>query len=168
MPHRRIIAYWAKGSLFANPIARWILSSAGVIPVDRKANSSTVTSASNGIDTASLGKGTDANTALFASTVRALAHFGGGAAGIFPEGTSYTEPRIVQVREGVARAALEFVAWAQRETKLEGADPVCVELMLPRMRDKLAVVPVGIVYTDKARYRSWVRVRRLVAMLAVR
>lgn len=44
---------------------------------------------------------------LFAATTRAL--LDGRVVGVFPEGTSYTEPRIMQVKEGAALAALEFV-----------------------------------------------------------
>lgn len=64
------------------------------------------------------------------------------AVAIFPEGTSYTEPRIVQVKEGAARVALEYVRWC-RET---GQDK--------NITEKIIIVPVGIVYTDKSKYRS--------------
>lgn len=69
---------------------------------------------------------------LFGATYEELAN--GGAFGVFPEGTSYTMPRIVQVKEGAARAALGFMR------KFPNKD--------------LALVPVGIVYTNKSRYRS--------------
>jgi len=57
-------------------------------------------------------------------------------------GTSYTEPRIMQVKDGVSWTALEYFKWLQTPEGLE-----CKE------RD-LVVVPCSIVYTDKSRYRS--------------
>lgn len=61
---------------------------------------------------------------------------------LFPEGTSYTEPRIMQVKDGAAWAALEYMKWAESEEgKKKDARP-------------LAVVPAGLVYTNKSKYRS--------------
>nr|GAT46916.1 glycerol-3-phosphate-acyltransferase [Mycena chlorophos] len=37
-PHRRILNYWRKATLFINPVVSWILYSSGNIPVDRKSN----------------------------------------------------------------------------------------------------------------------------------
>lgn len=127
VPHRRIISYWAKASLFRNPVSRFIMESAGSIPVARTPRDST---------------GTKPQQDLFAATYAFLAS--GGALGVFPEGTSYTLPRIVQVKEGAARAALEFVKYA-KENGIGDEDVV-------------QVVPVGIVPTDKAQYRSRVYV----------
>lgn len=123
-PHRRIIGYWAKASLFKNPISRFILESAGSIPVARASRDSSKRRP---------------HQELFAATHAVLAS--GGVLGVFPEGTSYTLPRIVQVKEGAARAALEFVRYS-KENGIEVDD------------DIVQVVPVGIVPTDKAQYRS--------------
>ena len=123
-PHRRIIGYWAKASLFINPISRFILESAGSIPVARASRDSSKRRP---------------HQELFAATHAVLAS--GGVLGVFPEGTSYTLPRIVQVKEGAARAALEFVRYS-KENGIEVDD------------DIVQVVPVGIVPTDKAQYRS--------------
>lgn len=94
----------------------YILTSAGNIPVDRK---------------------TKDRQKLFAGTLDALAK--GAAVALFPEGTSYTEPRIMQVKDGAAWAALEYTKWM----KEQGGDARPV-----------AVVPTAIVYTDKSKYRS--------------
>jgi glycerol-3-phosphate O-acyltransferase/dihydroxyacetone phosphate acyltransferase len=108
-------------SLYANPILRKILLSTGNIPVVRKSND---------------------RQALFRGTIEALSH--GAAVALFPEGTSYTEPRIMQVKDGAAWAALEYSKWAQ-----ENPD---------RASDKpLVIVPCAIVYTNKSKYRSNVR-----------
>ncbi|KAG8906724.1 hypothetical protein FRB99_006322 [Tulasnella sp. 403] len=114
-----LIHYWAKASLFANPVARAILLDAGNIPVNRRSK-----------DNQSMFKGTF--DALAADEVVAL----------FPEGTSYTEPRIMQVKDGASWAALEYTKWAASEEGVKkGARP-------------LSVIPVGLVYTNKSKYRS--------------
>lgn len=83
---------------------------------------------------------------LFGETFRALD--AGDAVGVFPEGTSYTEPRIVQVKEGAAWAALEYVRWKAGRGET----------------GRLFVVPVGIVHTAKTRYQSRVSTHCLRAI----
>ncbi|GLB37088.1 putative phosphate acyltransferases [Lyophyllum shimeji] len=117
-PHRRILNYWSKASLFANPILRYILFSSGNIPVDRKSRDRQV---------------------LFKGTFEALSR--GQAVALFPEGTSYTEPRIMQVKDGAAWAALEYSKWQQEHPEFALAEGV-------------VIVPAAIVYTDKSKYRS--------------
>ncbi|KAI0769443.1 glycerol-3-phosphate-acyltransferase [Trametes elegans] len=121
-PHKRVLHYWAKASLFANPIMKTILTSAGNIPVDRKASD---------------------KRHLFRGTFRALA--AGEAVALFPEGTSYTEPRIMQVKDGASWAALEYTKWAK-----ENPDKV------KNGADTVVIIPAAIVYTDKSKYRSQV------------
>lgn len=120
-PHRRILNYWTKASLFANPVLKFILLSSGNIPVDRKSKD---------------------NRALFKGTFEALAK--GQAVALFPEGTSYTEPRIMQVKDGASWSALEYMKWAKENPEKAA-------------KKDLVVVPVGIVYTNKSKYRSDVR-----------
>lgn len=110
--------YWTKADLFANPILKQVLLSSGNIPVARKSKD---------------------NRVLFQGTFEALAR--GEAIALFPEGTSYTEPRIMQVKDGASWAALEYMKWAH-----ENPDKAA--------RKPLVIVPVGIVYTNKAKYRS--------------
>ncbi|KAF8739720.1 Phosphate acyltransferase, partial [Rhizoctonia solani] len=122
VPHHRRVHYWAKSSLFKNPIAKFVLTNSGVLPVDRKNKD---------------------NQVLFRATFEALAQ--GEIVGVFPEGTSYTEPQIVQVKDGVAWSALEYMKWNRlKKEKGEKTHPDAV------------VIPVGIVYTEKSRYRSGV------------
>jgi glycerol-3-phosphate O-acyltransferase/dihydroxyacetone phosphate acyltransferase len=66
----------------------------------------------------------------------------GETVAVFPEGTSYTEPRIMQVKDGIAWTALEYTKWLRGDEgrKSGGKDVV--------------VVPVSIVYTNKSKYRS--------------
>ena len=74
---------------------------------------------------------------LFRGTFEALAR--GGAVALFPEGTSYTEPRIMQVKDGASWAALEYTKWAA-DHGIKGPE--------------VKIVPTAIVYTNKSKYRS--------------
>lgn len=98
---------------------KWILLSACNIPVQR---------------------GSKEPQKLFQATIEALRS--GVAVALFPEGTSYTQPRIMQVKDGAAWAALEFMKWT-KENGYKG-DPV-------------TIIPVAIVYTNKSKYRSQAR-----------
>ncbi|KAI0246459.1 hypothetical protein BJV78DRAFT_1135151 [Lactifluus subvellereus] len=118
-PHRRILHYWSKASLFVNPVLRKVLYSTGNIPVDRKNKD---------------------RQALFRGTIEALSR--GSAVALFPEGTSYTEPRIMQVKDGAAWAAFEYNKWASENPE--------------QASQELVIVPCAIVYTNKSKYRSYV------------
>ena len=74
---------------------------------------------------------------LFRGTFEALAR--GGAVALFPEGTSYTEPRIMQVKDGASWAALEYTKWTA-DHGIKGPE--------------VKIVPTAIVYTNKSKYRS--------------
>lgn len=102
-----------------------VLYSTGNIPVDRKNKD---------------------RQALFRGTIDALSR--GNAVALFPEGTSYTEPRIMQVKEGAAWAALEYCKWTGENPEHASQDP-------------LVIVPCAIVYTNKSKYRSYVRPVRM-------
>ncbi|KAG5715948.1 Glycerol-3-phosphate O-acyltransferase 2 [Termitomyces sp. T112] len=117
-PHHRILNYWSKASLFTNPIVRYILLSSGNIPVERRSKDRQV---------------------LFKGTLEELSK--GHAVALFPEGTSYTEPRIMQVKDGAAWAALEYSKWRQENSELAPLQDVII-------------VPAAIVYTNKSKYRS--------------
>lgn len=62
-PHGRMLHYWAKSTLFGHPLAKYILTNAGNIPVNRKVRD---------------------NQVLFRGTFDALAV--GDVVAIFPEG----------------------------------------------------------------------------------
>lgn len=76
-----------------------------------------------------------ADTAQNQATFRAVsdALTGGSAVLIFPEGISHDEPRLQKLKTGAARMALQAVAAGATD---------------------LVVVPVGLVYRDKERFRS--------------
>ncbi|TFK67208.1 hypothetical protein BDN72DRAFT_843378 [Pluteus cervinus] len=145
MPHRRHLSFWAKSTMFANPIAGAILSSSGAIPVKRNPNTNnggSTTSPSDSSGGSSTPPSTSSQASLFLETSKALAR--GEVIGVFPEGTSYTEPGIVQMMSGAAWAAVDYAKWIEEGNGREM---------------DLVIVPVGIVYTDKSRYLSRICVR---------
>jgi len=66
------------------------------------------------------------------------------AVGVFLEGTSYTEPCIIQVKEGAAWVALEYSRWMRENADSDG--------------QPIKIIPVGIAYTDKTQYLSRVSI----------
>ena len=64
--------------------------------------------------------------------------------GLFPEGTSYTEPCIVQVKDGALWAGVEYVKWKVEQEKLGRVIG----------KGELVIIPTAIVYTDKSNNRS--------------
>ena len=138
IPHRRPVCFWAKSTLFKNPVIGAILRSSGSIPVARNPNSVPVPNEQpTGTDPAP--SRSSVNDALFRETFKALERE--EVIGVFPEGSSHSEPSVAQVKDGASRAALEYVKWA-RERNGKQAEK------------RLLVVPVGIVYTDKSQYQS--------------
>lgn len=73
-------------------------------------------------------------------TFKALSE--GYAVALFPEGTSYTETRIMQVKDGASWAALEYTKWAREQGLTK--------------HQNVKIVPAAIVYTNKSKYRSQV------------
>ncbi|KAI0746755.1 glycerol-3-phosphate-1-acyltransferase [Daedaleopsis nitida] len=143
IPHRRPVCFWAKSTMFKNPLVRAVLLSSGSIPVARNPNSTPVPT-EHPARAGPAASQSSLNEALFRETFRALERE--EVIGVFPEGTSYTEPCIAQVKDGASRAALGYVKWAnERKGKHKGK--------------KLLIVPVGIVYTDKSQYQSRLCVR---------
>lgn len=132
---RRHVSFWAKESMFSSVVGGWVMRSSGAIPVKRNPNKSETGEKDK------LGK-EDNGIGLFASTTHALSL--NKVVGIFPEGTSYTQPGIVQVLPGAARAAVEYEVWRERQQS---------------NFSEIVIVPVGIVYTDKSRYQSRLRVQ---------
>lgn len=68
----------------------------------------------------------------------------GECLGVFPEGTSHTEPHLIPMKDGVSWAATEYLAYLRGTEENQG-----VKDGKPAM-----VVPVGIAYCDKNKYRS--------------
>ncbi len=75
---------------------------------------------------------------------------------VFPEGTSHTEPHIIPIKDGTAWAALEYIRYLAGTEENGG----------PRRGKRAVVIPVGIAYVDKTKYRSrvvaqWVTVKKM-------
>ncbi|KAJ7104178.1 glycerol-3-phosphate-1-acyltransferase [Mycena belliarum] len=125
IPYRRKVSFWAKSTTFSHPVLGPILSSSGAIPVRRNPNKADAAAS---------------NAALFDASTTALSRR--QVIGVFPEGTSYTEPAVTQILSGAAWAALEFM----RSQHTTGNT------------QSVVIIPVGIVYTNKSKFRSRVHI----------
>jgi 1-acyl-sn-glycerol-3-phosphate acyltransferase len=67
----------------------------------------------------------------------------GESIGVFPEGTSHTSPHMLPLKDGISWAALEYLSYLSG--KAEG---------VKHDGKKVQIVPVGITYMDKSKYRS--------------
>ncbi|MFQ5691010.1 MAG: lysophospholipid acyltransferase family protein [Gemmatimonadota bacterium] len=112
----RPVRFLAKAPLFQDPLVGWLVRSAGAIPVYRRRDDPSLMSR---------------NQEMFRAVHEALA--AGEAVGLFPEGTSHSEPAMAPLRTGAARIALEAAV------AVGGAFPI---------------VPVGLVLREKDRFRS--------------
>ncbi|PLW12481.1 hypothetical protein PCASD_23368 [Puccinia coronata f. sp. avenae] len=137
MPHGRRLHYWAKNTLFKNPIINFVLLDAGNIPVDRTTRN---------------------NQLLFKGTFDVLKL--GECVALFPEGTSYTQPKIMQVKDGIAWTALEYA----KNLRLTGSElsgsmgTANGETMATGAVEDVKVIVCGLNYTDKTAYRASVQV----------
>lgn len=123
-----------------------ILLSSGSIPVHRNPDKDSRTNSRHGVPKSA--PSASVHASLFRETSAALA--AGEAIGVFPEGTSYTEPSIAQMKDGAAWAAVEYLMWENDKDKR-----MVNEDNQERLTGKgLVIIPVGIVYTDKSQYLS--------------
>ncbi|MBV9110003.1 MAG: 1-acyl-sn-glycerol-3-phosphate acyltransferase, partial [Gemmatimonadetes bacterium] len=113
---RRPVRFLAKAPLFDMPVIGMLSRGAGAIPVYRQQDT--------GGDTAQ-------NADTFRAVWDALAE--GSAVGIFPEGTSHSEPSLVPLKTGAARIAMGAAM------RTGGAFPI---------------VPVGLSFREKETFRS--------------
>jgi glycerol-3-phosphate O-acyltransferase/dihydroxyacetone phosphate acyltransferase len=120
----RAARFLAKSTLFGNPFGRFAMDAFGSIPVYRAKEAGA--------------RAGDAsrNDESFARCRAALAR--GEALALFPEGTSHSDPQMKPLKTGAARIALS----AEKETADAGGHLGAV------------IVPVGLFYERKARFRS--------------
>lgn len=116
------IYFMAKGTFFNSPFKKWLLKALGLIPINRASESAT--------------KGVK-NTDSFEACYRLLEE--GKTVVIFPEGTSYKEMQLRELKSGTARIALEVAKRGKIKTPIQ-------------------VVPIGLVYTEAEAFRSSVLV----------
>lgn len=107
------ISFLAKAPLLRMPLVGWFVRAFGSIPVYRREDN----------------ESTAQNRETFARA-RAVLN-GGGSIAIFPEGTTHSEPRLLELKTGAARIALG----AGTETMV-------------------SIVPAGLFYTSKQSFRS--------------
>jgi glycerol-3-phosphate O-acyltransferase / dihydroxyacetone phosphate acyltransferase len=112
----RPVRFLAKSTLFDDHRIGWLVRGAGAIPVYRQVD-----------DPSATPRNEDAFRAVHAALEE------GSAVGIFPEGTSHSEPSLGQVRTGAARMAL-------------GA--------AERIGGPFPVIPVGLSFRAKETFRS--------------
>lgn len=112
----RPVRFLAKAPLFTDRMVGWLIRGSGSLPVYRKQD-----------DPSAMGQNED----TFRAVHEALAS--GSAVGLFPEGTSHSEPSLVPLKTGAARIAL-------------GAADV--------VGGPFPLVPVGLVFRRKERFRS--------------
>lgn len=111
----------ARSGLFDNPILKPILGLIGAVPIYRRGDP--------GVDV-------NDNSATFRRCYELLAK--GETLIIFPEGQSHDVPRLMALKTGAARMALETI-------QVTGSEP--------------AVIPVGLTFPEKGQFRSSVLVQ---------
>ncbi|CAH0477346.1 unnamed protein product [Peronospora belbahrii] len=127
--HGRNPYVWAKGSLFSNPIASFALKRLGAVPVYRpRRNETTLADVDSDKTPEEL---EEANRAMFEHTWRVLAD--GNVMVLFPEGTSYTAPKMLSLRTGVVRVATGFAK---------------------NYDTPIPIIPLGLNYFNKDHFRS--------------
>ncbi|KAK1948241.1 putative acyltransferase [Phytophthora citrophthora] len=127
--HGRNPYIWAKGSLFSNPIAAFVLKQFGAVPVYRpRRKEATLADVDSDKTPEELEA---ANRAMFEHTWKVLA--GGNVMVLFPEGTSYTAPKMLSLRTGVVRAATGFAKHYDQP---------------------IPIIPLGLNYFNKDHFRS--------------
>jgi 1-acyl-sn-glycerol-3-phosphate acyltransferase len=116
----RRIAFLAKSTLFQIPILGLLIRVVGALPLYRQQDA--------GADVSKNQKTFEIARELLKS---------GGAIAIFPEGVSHNAPRLMPLKTGAARIALETVS--------VGKNPGALDVK---------IVPIGLFYTNKTTFRS--------------
>lgn len=120
--NKRRIHYMAKATFFSTPLKRFFLNALGMIPINRKSDAAV--------------KGVE-NKDSFEACYQLLEH--GEVLTVFPEGTSFAERRLRELKSGTARIALE--AESRNNASLG-----------------LKVIPVGLNYVRGDSFRGSVHV----------
>lgn len=120
--NKQPIYFMAKGTFFNTPFKKWLLKNLGLIPINRATESAT-----EGVN----------NKDSFEACYRLLEE--GKTVVIFPEGNSYKERQLRELKSGTARIALEVEKRGNIKTAIE-------------------IVPIGLVYSKPEAFRSSVLV----------
>lgn len=128
--HGRNSYVWAKGSLFGNPVGAFILDKLGCVPVYRPRKT---TASLEDVDSNLTQEELEAaSRKMFERTWEVLGR--GNLMLLFPEGTSYTAPKMLSLRTGVVRVATGFVK---------------------NYDQPIPIIPVGLNYFNKAHFRRY-------------
>ncbi|MCC6701753.1 MAG: 1-acyl-sn-glycerol-3-phosphate acyltransferase [Fluviicola sp.] len=120
--NKRRVNFMAKATFFSSPLKRKLLGALGIIPINRKADGAT-----EGVS----------NAASFDACYQLLEN--GGVLVVFPEGTSYLERKLRELKTGTARIALEV------EKRNAG-------------KLNVKIIPIGLNYIDADSFRGKVMV----------
>ncbi len=120
--NRRRVFFMAKATFFSSPFKRFLLGALGMIPINRK---------SDGVTKGVSNK--DSFEACYSLLER------GDILVVFPEGTSYLERKLRELKSGTARIALEV------ESRNQGTLNV-------------KIIPIGLNYIDASSYRGKVMI----------
>ena len=113
----RRVSFLAKAPLFRMPVLGYLIRALDSLPVYRRKDE---------------GEDVARNAETFVAAGKLLAS--GGTIGICPEGVSHSEPRLLPIKTGAARIALDAVSTGE-------------------VTD-LKIVPAGLYYTSKTKFRS--------------
>jgi len=141
-PHKRKLHFWAKNSLFGNKYFNVVLHSGGVVPVDRTNKN---------------------NKALFAATNEVLKL--GEVVAVFPEGTSHSKSRLLELKDGASWAALQYASeYVANYSKVDQGVDSKNDLLKKsnsttnnkKSIQQVIISPCAITYLQKSKYRSLV------------
>ena len=121
----RPVAFLAKSTIWAIPIVRNILDAFNALPIFRHRD--------DGLKGGPNGDAAERNEVTFARARQLLR--AGQALALFPEGVTHSESQLLPLKTGAARIALQ----SEAESGWSGQIPV---------------VPIGLWYEDKTRFRS--------------
>lgn len=126
----RRVSFLAKSPLFRMPVLGYLVRALDCLPVYRHQDE---------------GADVSKNREMFVAARDLLAR--GGTIGICPEGVSHDEPRLRPIKTGAARIALGAVSTVEASGSAIDTSP-----QVPRV--DLKIVPAGLYYTSKTRFRS--------------
>jgi 1-acyl-sn-glycerol-3-phosphate acyltransferase len=137
----RRVSFLAKSPLFRMPILGFFVRALDCLPVYRHQDE---------------GEDVSKNREMFVAARELLAR--GGTIGICPEGVSHDEPRLRPIKTGAARIALGAVSTVEGTNGTELASPAAPPAHAGGS-DKIScaglkIVPAGLYYTSKTKFRS--------------
>ncbi|ORZ37957.1 hypothetical protein BCR44DRAFT_37103 [Catenaria anguillulae PL171] len=177
-PHGRQNHYWAKKEVWSHKVMAFIFDGLGAVPVMRNKMHSSLTlgKSETNESIASLGADSPAsspspsptpgdsaetaakkaaaastNAGLWAATNAMLDR--GSLIVVFPEGTSYTLPHLIQFKDGLAKSALDY---AKHVSTKPASSSSSLSSSTSSKSRCAPIIPVAITYLSKTTWRSQV------------